>query len=69
MITTPDPTPLRLLALAAELAEPRELDGTEIDQVISAALIQQARDREMVRQADWRGVTERAEAFRKDQAQ
>jgi hypothetical protein len=64
-------TPYRpvLLALAAELAERRELDGAAIDQIICAALIQQAHDRETVRRAQWNDLTQRAAAFEKDQPQ
>jgi hypothetical protein len=62
-------TPYRsvLLALAAELAEKRELDGDQIDRVITAAIAQRDRDQEAVRRADWNGVTQRAEGFEKDQ--
>jgi hypothetical protein len=58
-----------LLALAAELAEKRELDGPAIDQIITTALIHRDRDREASRQADWNGVIQRAEAFEKDRSQ
>jgi hypothetical protein len=58
-----------LTALASELVARRELDGAEIDQVIQAALIQQAHDREMVRRAQWNDLIGRAAAFEKDQPQ
>jgi hypothetical protein len=62
-------TPYRpvLLALAAELAERRELDGGAVDQIIAAALIELERAIELSRRDDWNRVTERAEAFRRDQ--
>jgi hypothetical protein len=64
-------TPYRtvLLSLAAELVERRELDGDQIDQVIQAALIQQAHDGEMIRRAQWNDLTKRAAAFEQDRPQ
>jgi hypothetical protein len=58
-----------LLALAEKLVAQRTLDGTEIDRVIEAALMQQARDRALMRRAEWNRVTESAEAFRRDHPQ
>jgi hypothetical protein len=58
-----------LTALAKELAARRELNGAEVDQVIQAALIQQERDREMVRRAQWNDLTKRAEAFEQEHPQ
>jgi hypothetical protein len=53
-----------LLALADELVKKRELDGSEVDQIISAALVALDRDRELSRRAGWHEVAERAQAFR-----
>jgi len=53
-----------LLALADELVKKRELDGAEVDQVISDAIVALERDRELSRRAGWREVTANAAAFR-----
>jgi hypothetical protein len=58
-----------LLALAAELAARRELDGAGIDRVISAALTQQAHDLELNRREAWHDLTKRAAAFGQERPQ
>ena len=58
-----------LLALADELANKRELDGAAIDEIITAALVQADRDRDLSRRAAWYDLTQRASVFEKDQGQ
>jgi hypothetical protein len=61
-------TPYRpvLTALAEELTTRRELNGAEVDQIITAAVAQQAIDCEMARREAWGNLTKRAVAFEKD---
>jgi hypothetical protein len=58
-----------LRALAQELVEKRELNGTEVDQIISASLAALERDRELSRRAGWNDLIGRAAAFEQDRPQ